>query len=91
MRRILALTAALSLMGGLGCMHEVCDCCQDICGGCKYPGCGSRAVSVPAPMPAPAPVKTEAIKPAPKPVPDAPKGKEQTDAGKASEVQNLDE
>jgi len=96
MRRIMALTAAVGLLGGLGCTHEVCDCCQDICGQCQYPGCGSRAVAVSAPLPAPAPAaKPDSMKQAPKPAAestnpatDAPKAK---DGGKKAEGASLDD
>ncbi len=89
MRRILGLTAAIGLLAGLGCTHEVCDCCQDICGACQYPGCGSRAAAVAAPLPAPA-VKSEQV-PASKQPPAPAKPAEKADAGRKIESPNLDD
>jgi hypothetical protein len=93
MRRIIAWTAAAALLGGLGCTHEVCDCCQDPCSACQYPGCGSRAVAVPAPLPAPA-AKSEPVpapKSAPTPPPAAPKAGDSKDSGKKVDGPTLDD
>jgi hypothetical protein len=84
MRRILSLSAALALFGGLGCTHEVCDCCQDVCGNC---GCHTTS-NVPAAMPG---VKTEDIKKMPKTLPEAPKGEKKAEAGKEADAVGLDE
>jgi hypothetical protein len=69
MRAVLGIATALVLVvGGMGCcLHETCDCCQDICSGCCHNGgyyhLGTPAVPVtpkaegieklPAPAPAP--------------------------------------
>jgi hypothetical protein len=69
MRRILNLLAGLSLLSVVGCVHNTCDCCGDICGSCcggggvytapggapvVQPG-GENIKKMPAPAPAPAP------------------------------------
>jgi hypothetical protein len=80
MRRILAWSAAVGLLGGLGCTHEVCDCCQDPCGGCCT-GKGAQITYIPNGHPAPATAPMpESIKAPPKSVPEAPKSKEKSDA-----------
>ncbi len=44
MRRLFALLTAASLLGGMGCIHETCDCCADIC-------CGHTTVHAPSGKP----------------------------------------
>jgi hypothetical protein len=66
MRRLLALTAALGLLAGLGCHHHVCEMC-DYCGaGCNGPGVYIAPHHGPLP-PGYAPLPGGTIHPGPKP------------------------
>ncbi len=66
MRRLFSLLAAASLLGGMGCIHETCDCCPDFC-------CGHTVVAPHAKpeeikkMPAVKDAKADAGTPAPAP------------------------
>jgi hypothetical protein len=81
MRQVLSLTAALALLGGMGCCHEVCDCCTDICAvcgtnaGCATCGTGGQAqhqtMYVPAPQAVPMPMAAPAGAPMMAPAPEA--------------------
>jgi len=76
MRTLFAVLMAIGLMvGGLGCcLHDTCDCCSDICGGCGGSGNGAYYTG---PGAAPGvPVKAEEIKKLPLPQDPPPVGKE---------------